>query len=250
MSKPVASSLLDPRIWIKRLNMTIPYLKSESNSIKVFQEQTKPKGILARIRNNYYGTVKDEEKNSIQEKQPENKIKPVDMKAVNGKISLKSNESVPVPIKPEDVNVTKDNATFLQNLDAVAKEFLCMGSGPGVMVTDNVTRNNASFHQNLDAISEAFLGEGSGPGVVINDNVTRDNASFEENLVAATNAFLGKGPEKLEVQNENIVDPQKDIRENLDEIKSAFPNMSARQVPYVCTAKKPVNPRRIKGIHY
>lgn len=250
MSNPVSSSFLDPRIWIKKLNTTIPYIKSESNSIKVYQEKTKSKGILARIRNAYYGRAKDEEKNSIQEKQPENKIKAVEMKPVIDKISLKSNGPIPVHKKPEDVNVTKDDATFLQNLDEVAKEFLNEGSGPAVMVTDNVTRNNASFHQNLDAISEAFFGEGSGPGVVINANVTRDDASFEENLVAATNAFLGKGPEKLEVQNENIVDLQKDIRENLDEIKSAFPNMSARQVPYVCTAKKPVNPRRIKGIHY
>jgi len=200
---PSPNSGLKPMIWSKKLGQSIPYIKDLETSEKKFLKESKGKGlrILEKIRSVYYGKSR-----FSQAKASENK-------PANAGIQKEKAKEIPAAPKLKEValkvanneNVTKPGNTFEQNIDAVAKEFLGKGSGPGKVINENVTRTDMNFEQNLSAIDEAFLGHGSGPGKMITENVT---------------------------------DPKKSAVENLDAIAEAFPNVSAKQSGFIKNSVK------------
>lgn len=160
-----------------------------------------------------------------------------------------------LPVKGE--SVVKSDQSFMENLDAVEEEFFGVKRPAGVDLkrdsSGNVCTNDLNFEQKLSVALAEFLGEGPGNTVLIKDNVTSDNASFEENLAAVTNAFTGIGSEKVEVVSDNVTDEKKSFAENFNKIMETFgndPSLQPSNVPSKTAVKKPVFPKRIKGIHY
>jgi hypothetical protein len=116
---------------------------------------------------------------------------------------------------------------------------------------ENITRDDYTFEQNLDAVRENFFGDGAGPGKVVTENVTRDEDSFEQNLHAATEAFLGKGTGRGKIVTANVTRDENTLEQNLDAITDAYGAlMTPKNVPGKIKVEQKTTQRRIKGIHY